>query len=148
MSLLYTLSNHAEGTSLEDSDAYSIKYTYEDQYEVALMSGPAKDILLPPNAEGEAVIVDMGEGKEQRAFLYADIASMASTHLTGFTSVSTPGSRQSESLPASRKSSVCVISRQLSKSNIQVLRMNSQSDLAQKLAQLIRTEQLNINPSE
>ena len=119
----------AEGTSLEDCDAY----TYEDEYEVALMNDKAKAAALiqreAGGGEAGAVIVDMGDGREQRAFLYADI-------------VTAPGSRQSESLPASRRASCIMMTRPLSKSNIQILRMNSQSDLAQKLAQLIKAEQL------
>eukprot|EP00731_Ephydatia_muelleri_P011399 Em0006g293a len=44
-----------------------------------------------------AVIIDMGDCKEQRAFLYADVTSIASNHIAG--------SRQSESQPTSRRPS-------------------------------------------
>lgn len=64
-----------------------------------------------------AIIVDMGEGKEQRAFLYADVTSIGSQ-------------------PNSRKPSFSV---QLARPSV-ILRMNSQSDMAQKLAQLTKAE--------
>ena len=124
-----------DGTSLGDSNAYDvIKYTYEDEYEVAVMNADEKATLThlkgttdtPPTG---AVIIEMGDCKEQRAFLYADVTSIASNHIAG--------SRQSESQPTSRRPS---FSYQITKPSVQILRMNSQSDLAQRLAQLIKVE--------
>eukprot|EP00731_Ephydatia_muelleri_P011394 Em0006g288a len=135
MILYRYLDNDVDGTSLGDSNAYDvIKYTYEDEYEVAVMNADEKATLThlkgttdtPPTG---AVIIDMGDCKEQRAFLYADVTSIASNHIAG--------SRQSESQPTSRRPS---FSYQITKPSVQILRMNSQSDLAQRLAQLIRVE--------